>query len=270
MNGSFIALGFCGAGQPEHQMGRRRTWFCLNSSCPKLIPGFKILASGCARGELIWDPVKIWIIRAGRASKKECCQQFTWLWRHRPMYSRWLTGSIPGTVNLRRSRRLLRSAAIRKPAADPLYSETPIFHTEHLKSELCTLLFKEREKAGERRKIFLKISGRDWFPDGRGYLVCLPGNQFRWSLIEQRSLVCSVKYCIAFCETENFQILLLLQYQFFENQISLKYQTCVRALSSHIHRAQCIHRLSKLIKGSSIPSITNTLIREDLIWKTYN
>ena len=81
MNGSFIALSFCGAGQPEHQMGRRRAWFCLNSSCPKLVPGFKILASGCARGELIWDPVKIWIIRAGRASKKECCQQFTWLWQ---------------------------------------------------------------------------------------------------------------------------------------------------------------------------------------------
>ena len=81
MNGSFIALGFCGAGQPEYQMGRRRAWFCLNSSCPKLIPGFKILASGCARGELIWDPVKIWIIRAGRAPKKECCQQFTWLWQ---------------------------------------------------------------------------------------------------------------------------------------------------------------------------------------------
>ena len=151
---------------------------------------------------------------SGRASLQEGMLSTVYMalaaravWRHRPMYSRWLTGSIPGTVNLRRSRRLLRSAAIRKPASDPLYSETPIFHTEHLKSELCTLLFKEREKAGERRKIFLKISGRDWFPDGHGYLVCLPGNQFRWSLIEQRSLVCNVKYCIAFCETENFQIL---------------------------------------------------------------
>ena len=217
---------------------------------------------------------------SGRASLQEGMLSTVYMalaaravWRHRPMYSQWLTGSIPGTVNLRRSRRLLRSAAIRKPAADPLYSETPIFHTEHLKSGLCTLLFKEREKESWRKKGI--ISENLWEglvprSDVGILFACLPGNQFRWSLIEHFSLVCNVKYCIAYCETENFQILLLLQHQFFENQISLKYQTCVRAFSSHIHCAQCTHRLSKLIKGSSIPSITNTLIREDLIWKTYS
>ena len=213
---------------------------------------------------------------SGRASLQEGMLSTVYMalaaravWRHRPMYSQWLTGSIPGTVNLRRSRRLLRSAAIRKPAAGPLYSETPIFHTEHLKSELCTLLFKEREKAGERRKIFLKISGRDWFPDGRGYLVCLPGNQFRWSLIEQRSLVCNVKYCIAFCDRK-FPNPSFTATPVIRKLNIFKYQTYVRAFSSHIHCAQCTHRLSKLIKGSSLPSITNTLIKGDLIWKTYN
>ena len=130
---------------------------------------------------------------------------------------------------------------------------------------------RERERELEKEgNYFWKSLGGIGSQVGRGYLVCLPGNQFRWSLIEQRSLVCNVKYCIAFCETENFQILLLLQHQFFYNKIYLKYQTCVRAFSSHIHCAQCTHRLSKLIKGSSIPSITNTLIRGDLIWKTYN
>ena len=102
---------------------------------------FKILVSGFERGELIWDPVKIWIIRAG--CSEECCQQFTWRggaqFEVTGMYSRWLTAAILGAG---KAFLVFGSTAIRKPVAEPLNSQTPIFHAEQVKSELCTSFWK--------------------------------------------------------------------------------------------------------------------------------
>ena len=114
---------------------------CSIFSCQKLVPVLRFLPMGAVRGELIWDPVKIWIIRAG--CSEECCQQFTWRggaqFEVTGMYSRWLTAAILGTG---KAFLVFGSTAIRKPVAEPLNSQTPIFHAEQVKSELCTSFWK--------------------------------------------------------------------------------------------------------------------------------
>ena len=88
----------------------------LNLQMSKAGLCFKILVSGPLRGELIWDPVKIWIIRAPAQG------MLSTVYMGRTQFEG--TGDwqllFSAQSNLRGPGLLLGSAAIRRPVADPL------------------------------------------------------------------------------------------------------------------------------------------------------
>ena len=129
----------------------------------------------------------------------------------------------------------------------------------------------QRERESWRKKENISENLWEGLVPRRTWVSCLPYRQPIPMIVGRAALYCAqckVLHCVLW--NRKFPNPSFTATPVIRKLNIFKYQTYVRAFSSHIHCAQCTHRLSKLIKGSSIPSITNTLIREDLIWKTYS